>query len=290
MPGPFFSIDRFFVLVSCFSLCLLAGCARLGERVDVAESSEDLPEIEQILADLVENDAAVSNMKASGVFKIESPKLESRKKFRGRLVFQRPDRLYVEGSKLAGAVVVFKMVCVGPEFLMEFPGEKEQNFYALEGAEFEDVDFSVSPTDIVREMFLPEDWAKIKKRSLRMVAYDPKENRVTLELRQRWKLRRTLEVQLLGQEDPRWVITRHERSDSHGRELAATELTKYNQLEQALFPEGVDAYFQTEGTRMTFTLKNIRLNSDMSASIFDIQTRARELGLLDTPVEFEPSE
>ena len=255
----------------------------MGDRVDVAGSSENVPEIEAILADLVENDAAVSTMKSAGVFKIESPKLESRKKFRGRLVFERPDRLYVEGSKLAGAIVVFKMICVGPEFLMEFPGEKEENFYALEGTEFADVDFSVSPTDIVHEMFLPEHWAKIKPRSLRMVAYNEDENRVVLELRQRWRLHRRLELQLVNPDAPRWVITRHVRYDSRGHELAVTELSKYNVIEGVLFPEGVDAFFPTEETRMTFTLKDIRLNADMSASTFDIQTRARELGLLEAP-------
>lgn len=259
----------------------MTGCARKGDRVDLAGTSEKVPEIEAILADLVENDGAVSTMRSSGVFKIESPKLESRKKFRGRLVFERPDRLYVEGSKLAGAIVVFKMICVGPEFLMEFPGEKEQNFYALEGTEFADVDFSVSPTDIVHEMFLPEHWAKIKPRSLRMVKYNEDENRVTLELRKRWRVHRRLELQSVNPDAPRWVIARHVRFDARGNELAVTELTKYSVIDGVFFPEGVDAYFPTEETRMTFTLKDIRMNVDTSASTFDIQTRARELGLLE---------
>ena len=88
----------------------------MGHRVEIVDSGARVPEIEIILADLMDNDAAMSTMKAKGVFKISSPKLESRKKFRGRLVFQRPDRLYVEGSKLGGAIVVFKMICVGQEF------------------------------------------------------------------------------------------------------------------------------------------------------------------------------
>ena len=50
-----------------------------------------------------------------------------------------------------------------------------------------------------------------------------------------------------------------------------------------MFPEGVDVFFPTEETRMSFTLKDIRLNADMSSSTFDIQTRARELGLLEAP-------
>jgi len=59
----------------------------MGNRVDFTNSGTKIPEIEAILADLMENDAAVSTMKAKGVFKISSPKLKSRKKFRGRLVF-----------------------------------------------------------------------------------------------------------------------------------------------------------------------------------------------------------
>lgn len=281
MTIPPIITNRIPLTILCLSLYLGTGCAHRGDRVEITDSGTKLPEIETILSDLAQNDTAVSTMKASGVFKITSPKLESRKKFRGRLVFERPDRLYVEGSKLAGAIVVFKMICVGPEFLMEFPGEKEQNFYELNGAEYENVEFSVSPTDIVHEMFLPEEWSKIKKRSLSIVEYNEAENLVTLELRKRWRVRRLLEVQQVNPDSPRWVIVRHERYDEHGRVLAVTELSKYTKIEEVLFPEGVDAFFPTEDTRMTFTLKNIRLNSDIAASTFDIRARAQALHLLD---------
>ena len=287
MPNHLSILSRISQYFLCLALFLLAGCAHLGNRVEFTEPGVDLPDIEVILSNLAENDAAVSSMKASGVFKIESPKLESSKKFRGRLVFERPDRLYVEGSKLAGAIVVFKMTCVGPQFLMEFPGEKESNFYELNGTDFENVAFSVSPSDIVREMFLPEDWVKIKKRSVQLIAYNASENKVTLELRQRWRLHRTLELQQVNPENPRWVIIRHLRYDDSGHDLAITELSKYNEIDGVLFPEDVDAYFPTEETRMTFKLKDIRLNSDVSESTFDIEARARELQLLDATVDLK---
>ena len=157
----------------------------------------------------------------------------------------------------------------------------------MNGTDFENVAFSVSPSDIVREMFLPEDWVKIKKRSVQLIAYNASENKVTLELRQRWRLHRTLELQQVNPENPRWVIIRHLRYDAAGHDLAITELSKYNEIDGVLFPEDVDAYFPTEETRMTFKLKDIRLNSDVSESTFDIEARARELQLLDATVDLK---
>lgn len=275
------TLRQFSPLTICLALCLLVGCARKGDRVDFKGSGVTPPEIATILADLAQNDATMRSMKAKGVFKLSSPKLENPKKFRGRLLFERPDRLYVEGSKLGGAIVVFKLVCVGSEFLMEFPSDQDQNFYAINGSEFDTVAFSVSPVDIVHEMFLPEAWAKVKKRSVHLIAYNEQENRVTLELRQRGRVRRVVELQQVQAESPQWVITRHVRYDTDGRALAITELTRYSLIEGALFPEGVDAFFPTEDTRMTFSLKDIRLNTTMAPATFDIQARAQALHLLD---------
>ena len=267
------------VVLVCGIIASLGGCASTGKRVYHTETGEVLPSVEQILADLDANDSLIDNFRGAGTFVLESPKFDGKRKFRGNLQFQRPHNLYVQGAKLAGAVVVFKMICVEQEFLMEFPGNREDSFYQLDGEEFVDVPFSVSPSDIAKEMFLPEQWGDVKKKSLKVVSYEAVSNTLLVQMMEKRRVRRQLELQQVDAESPRWVITRNIRFDEREQVLAITELTEYSKVDDALFPGEVDAYFPTEDTRMTFSMRNIRLNTEIDASTFDILARARELNL-----------
>ncbi|MFP6582390.1 MAG: hypothetical protein VCD00_07510 [Candidatus Hydrogenedentota bacterium] len=259
--------------------CVAAGCAHLGGGVDIVVDGVQIPEISVILADLEANDKAIHSFQGAGRFFLESPNFSAKRKFRGSLRFQRPNQLHVEGRDRLANITVFRLICVNDEFLMEFPRRKEESFYQLEGEEFEDIPFSVSPSDIVREMFLPEEWGDVKKRSLEIIDYLEESSTLVVEMREGRRLHRRIQLNQVDNASPRWVITKHIRFDDAGRIIAMTEMTEFSRIEEALFPERVDAYFPTEDTRMIFTMTKIQLNKELDQSLFDIRARARELNL-----------
>lgn len=259
----------------------LAGCASLGEGVESASLPEGAPSAIEILQDLAANDQQIENFRGAGTFILESPEFDAIKKFRGRIMFRRPADLYIQGNHRVTNVPLFKLTCVGEEFLMEFPGSRDQSFYQLAGENFEDVPFSVSPSDIAREMFLPEAWGELGRKDARVVGFDPERNVATLSIGPRAAPRRRIEVTRLNPERPRWVVVRNLRLSEAGRVLADTRLDDYSAIDLAMFPTKIDAWFPSEATRMTFTMRNIRLNTDLSEEHFDIHARALELRLAE---------
>ncbi len=164
---------------------------------------------------------------------------------------------------------------------MEFPGSQDQSFYQLEGEKLDDVPFSVSPSDIVREMFLPEAWGEIGRRDARVIGFDSEKNIATLSIGPRDAPRRWIEVTRVNLEDPTWVVVRNLRFAEAGRFIAETRLGGYSAIGAAMFPTEIDAWFPTEATRMTFNMRNIQLNTDLSDKHFDIRARALELRLAE---------
>lgn len=266
--------------LACLFLAVsMGGCARLGGDVEILLEGVQAPETQLILSDLAANDAAIQSFQGAGTFVLESPEFSAKRKFRGSLRFQRPHQLHVQGRDRLANITVFRMICVDQEFLMEFPRRKEESFYQLEGEEFEDVPFSVSPSDIVREMFLPEEWGGVKKRSLRIVDYLAETSTLVCEMRDGRRLHRRIELNQVDSESPSWVITRHVRFDDNEDILAITEMSDFSKIEDALFPGEVNAFFPTENTRMIFTMRKIDLNKELDPNLFDIRARARELNL-----------
>ena len=263
-------------------LCsVLAGCASLGERVESASLPEGAPSAAEILRDLAANDRQIRNFRGAGTFIIESPDFDAVKKFRGSIKFRRPADLYVQGNHRLTGIPLFKLTCVGKEFLMEFPGSRDRSFYQLEGENFEDIPFSVSPSDIAREMFLPEAWGELGSRDARVVGFDPERNIATLSIGPREAPRRRVEVTRVNPEQPRWVVVRNLRLGEAGRVLAETRLDHYSAIGPVMFPTQIEAWFPTEATRMKFNMRNIRLNTDLSNKHFDIRARALELRLAE---------
>jgi hypothetical protein len=260
-------------------LCVsLTGCAGVGTPVISQSFLTREPVLGSILADLAANDTAIRDFRGAGTFTLESPEFDARRRFRGSIRFRRPADLYVQGNHRLTNMTLFKLISVGDEFLMEFPTDKEQSFYQISGEEFEDVPFSVSPSDIVREMFLPEVWSDLRSRQVRVVDSDSSTGSVVLEIGPRRNPKRRLTVMQMGRPEPRWVWVRSERI-ADGKRIAITEAAKYSTLDGVLFPTQVDAFFPTEETRMTFVMRNIRLNTGLDDSYFDIRTRVRELDL-----------
>ena len=262
------------VLVACVSACVVgAGCANLGQRIERGTSPlGDPPDVETILRDLAANDAAVQNFKATGAFTLESPEFEAVKVFKlGRIFFRRPDELCVEGRKYGGSTV-FRLTCVGSQFLIEFPASRDDPYYQLEGEQFDSVPFSVSPSDIAREMFFPEAWADIKPRKVR-VTHQPDDGSVVLEIPRRSYRRRLVVV------GPPWDVVRSERLDKPGRVVAVTSKRDYRIEDGVRFPAYIDVHFPGEQTRMTFTIRRVFVNTELDDADFDIEARAREAGL-----------
>ncbi len=270
-------------LFSCIAtLCtayLLAGCAGLGQHVGDAALPEGAPNAAEIIQDLAENDAKIQSFRGAGIIILESPEFAAKKKFRVSIKFRRKADLYVQGNHRLTNIPLFKLTCVGSEFLMEFPGSRGQSFYQLEGEQFEDVPFSVSPSDIAREMFLPEDWEELGRRQAQVVAFDPELGIATLMIGPRAAPRRQLDVKRVNPANPTWVIVRNVRLGDAGQIFAETRLGEYIVVDSTMFPTYVDAWFPTEATRMIFKMRNIKINIDLSEEDFDIRERARELQL-----------
>jgi outer membrane lipoprotein-sorting protein len=257
----------------------LAGCGTLGTRAERVSLDKDAPRAEDVLRDLAANDARIQSFRASGTFVIKSPKFDATKKFRGSIRFRRPADLYVQGNDRVLNITIFRLVCVGSEFLMEFPGSRDQSFYQVEGEQFEDVPFSVSPSDIAKEMFLPERWGELKPRDVRLVAFDLATQTATLAIGSGPSPRRVVEAVRVSAETPMWVAKNDKRLKDNGEDLALTTLDQYTNVNGALFPTSVDAWFPTEQTRMTFTMRDVRLNEKISDERFNIRERARQLNL-----------
>lgn len=273
-------------IIAAVGLALAAaGCAGLGERVGQTKLPEGAPSVDAVLLDLAANDTRIQSFRAGGTFVLESPEFDGVRRFRGNIRFRRPEFLYVQGNHRLTNVPVFKLACVGQEFLMEFPGSQDQSFYQVEGETFEDVPFSVSPSDIAREMFFSEDWSAMKKRGARVTAYDPDAATATISIGDGDRPRRMIEVVQVSEASPRWVIQKNTRLTDTGEVLAITISGEFTDVDGALFPTSVDAQFPTEETRMTFTMRNVRLNVEVPDEAFDIRARAAELQLTERRAE-----
>ncbi len=269
--------SRFLSLHLCLCVLILVagGCARLGERVQQGALPEGAPEIKAILADLAANDAALKNFKAKGAFTLESPDFAAVKKFDdGFIAFRRPADLCVIGRKYLG-MAVFHLTCVGSKFLIEFPATPEEKpYYKLEGEQFKDVPFSVSPSDIAREMFLPESWDELKSKEARLTAYDAAAQTATIEVGPKRSPRRRLVVT-----GPPWRVVKSERLGDDGATLAVTTKVDYRDVDGIMFPAKVDASFPSEQTRMTLDMRKIWPNTQLDPALFDIKARATEAGV-----------
>lgn len=112
----------------------VAGCSTLGEGALGLDLPADAPSVQSILDDLERNDGAIRSFRAAGTFTLVSPKFDAVKRFRsGRIMFQRPSSLFIQGNHRITNVPLFKLISVGKEFLIEVPTNYKENHYQLEG-------------------------------------------------------------------------------------------------------------------------------------------------------------
>jgi hypothetical protein len=263
---------------------LVAGCAGTQERLQRAGragSAGSTVRTKDILSDLASNDEAIRNFRAAATFTLESPDLKAVQTFKSASIrFRRPSDLFVSGHHRVTNQALFKLWSVGHEFLLEFPLKKRDSYYSFEGARVESVPFPVSPSEIAREMFLPEDWAALPGREVHLVKRESDGVVIRIEIGPRSQPRRLLGVTLYGTENPAWVIVRNERVNDLGQTIAVTTMGEYILLDGIRFPTRLETVFPIEETRMLLELRKPRVNTGIEDSIFDIEARARELGLL----------
>lgn len=258
--------SRIVVTSACFSLPILfaglVGCVRTGQRVQPGLPPAHAPAIKEILADLAANDAAIASFSADGTCTVQFPELRSTERFQGRVAFRKPAQLFVKGRHRATGSVLMTMTCVGDEYLLNFPSRGEC-YYQFHGYPGQDAPLAVSPSAIVSEMFFGEEWAKIGAREARIVQYDAEQGRATVVIGPVRHASRRIVVQ-----GPPWVIVENEQLDADGNQVALTTRDQYRLLDGIRFPSRVDVQFPSDNTRMTFEMRNIRLNVVLDESLF----------------------
>ena len=246
------------------------GCARLGEEFIPHTAPADAPPVEDILADLSENQAALRNFSAQGEVTIQSPELRATQRLRSRVAFQRPRDLYVEGRHRMSGAMVCRLTASGDEFLIEFPTE-DAVFHHAEDAPWEDRPFSIAPGEAVTEMFMAEEWEEIPEQHARVMSYDADTGVAVLEIGPADQPRRRVHVQ-----GPPWVVVRNERLGAWGGVISITELGDYREMEGMRFPAFIDAEFPPEDARMRFDMRTIEANTELDHDLFTIDWRRVE--------------
>jgi len=268
-------------IMALAAFCAFSACGSLGERIDIADTQGSQPKISTILGDLQANGVALRSFEGGGAMLLESPHFAGKRTFTSKVFFRKPGELFVQGRHRATGILVFRMLCVDEEFVMDFPKKKGESFYQVEGEEFEDVPFSVSPSDIAQEMFLPENWEGLKRRECRLVGWNTDSGTATMEIGSKDSPRRRIEVALTESDSPRWVIVSNELlNEKNGNRIALTSLEDYTQNEDILFPSVIDATYPTEDTRMKMTFRKIEVNAEVEEEFFDIQAWVERLGLV----------
>ncbi len=257
-----------------FCLCLLlAGCTRLGTNLQHQALPPGTPPVETILSSLAANDAAIHNFKAAGAFTLKSPELAATQLLReSSIQFRRPNDLYVVGRKYA--TTVFRLTCIGPAFLIEFPTEK-QYYFSPKGEHIEGISKTVSPSDIAQEMLLPEDWTELSARHVRILEYNETKQTAVLEIRT-GALRKRPHRRLLVEGVP-WVIRRSELFDKSGNILAVTNKDDYHEMDGIRFPAKVECTFPGQEAFMRFDMRKVFLNTELDDASFRIEAHAAEL-------------
>lgn len=247
----------------------------------MSDSQIEQPKLSNILDDLNINAEELQTFKGGGSILLESPNFDGRRTFPSRIFFRRPADLYVHGRHRLSGTMLFRMLCVNEEFVMEFPKNKDESYYQVEGEEFEDVPYSVSPSDIAREMFLSEDWGSLKRRHVRMLEWNSDSGIALLEIGPKNSPRRRAKVALTASEPNRWVVVSNELlNENTGEQIALTLLKDYTLNEGIYFPAVVDATYPTEDTRMKLTLRDIDVNIPIDSERFDIRAQVEKLGLI----------
>lgn len=244
----------------------LCGCARLDNRLQRGDRPPGAPAEEAILSELAAEDQQIETfLVRNALLTVESPRLKATQKVSAEIAFRRPDRLHIVGRQQAFRNVVFRLTSVGREFMVDIPREGEPT-YRREGETVEGVPFAVSPSDIARELFLPEDWSRLRRNDVRLIHYDPATATATLEVGPRNRPRRRMVVQ-----GPEWHVVMTERLNDAGEVFARTLRSDYRVWDGIRFPGVIVAEFPTlETTLRLEKINRPRFNEPLEDDLFDI--------------------
>lgn len=236
---------------------------------------EGSPTVEAILADLSANDSKIHSFRdKQTLLTMKSPKLKATQVVSADVAFERPDKLYIVGRQRAFRGVAFRIRSVGGEYVVQVPSEDA--VYTSRNAErIRGVPFSVSPSDIARELFLPEDWGALDGDSVRVADYDPATQTATLLIGSRRAPERR--VQVAG---PPWHVTVSERLAKNGEVFARTVRSEYGEWGGIRFPTRIEATFPEQETELRLDkIDNPKFNEPLEGDLFviDWNQYARQL-------------
>ena len=262
--------------ISLLALCfaLMPGCAHLGTRLVLEPPPENAPPVEEILADLAANDAAIAQFKARGDFILKTPELDTVYWLpTSDIYYQHPGRLFVKGRKHAHNVLMLR--CEGEKFLIELPLRKEY-IYRREGHQFAELATKVSPADIAQELFLPEDWAALTPKQVRVSEVDETQQTVSIEIYQGkrpYRLYRRLTLQ-----GPPWRVLRAELLAPETQEvLAVTTKTDYHLQNDIRFASQIESTFPEQDAYMQYKMRWFKVNEPLDMEWVDIESRRQQL-------------
>jgi outer membrane lipoprotein-sorting protein len=259
--------ENYLKIATILGCTLMLGCSHLGIRLHkVRVFTED--DVQQAVNTLAARQDALKNFKAKVAFTIESPDLERRQRSRGNLAVEMPDKLRLVSSGAFGRKL-FDLISVGKSFLLYFPSERKV-FFEKEGVEVESLPFSVSPSDIAGELFLPEDWGSADLDDLRLVSQSGR--RMTFEVCSDGRVRRRLSVQ-----PPRWLLVRNELYGEDGALRAVTVLGRYRQIQGIWLPTHLDAHYPLRETRLVMRISRVEVNTQLNPKLFVFPRRLLEI-------------
>jgi hypothetical protein len=251
-----------------FIATVLAGCGTLGNRLNQRDLPPGAPEVTAVLEDLAENDTLLNTLDARGRFIVESPDLrEGKLSCAAHIWYRRPTDLNVIGTHQLTGLQVFKLTCLGSEFLLQLPTEKKC-YYFLNDMPVEDTQFSVSPSDVAKEMFLAESWAEIKPNQLTIEAYDDSTGVLTIAVGSRRSPRRRIELS-----GPPWRVIKNTRLEKDAI-VSETTMSEYYEKDGVRFPTEVDCWFPSRQSRMTFKVRDPKINPEFNNDPFVIDREA----------------
>jgi outer membrane lipoprotein-sorting protein len=237
---------------------LFLGCSRLALRLPITRVFKE-EDVEQAINALGTRQDALKNFKARVKFTIESPDLKRSQRFSGNIAVEMPDKLRLVSTGPFGRKL-FDLISVEKSFLLHLPSEQKV-FFEKEGVEVESLPFSVSPSDIARELFVPEDWGSTDLDDVRLMSQ--RGRRMSLEMCPDGRVERELLVQ-----PPKWLLVRNELYAEDGALRAVTVLGRYRQLEGIWLPTHLEAHYPLRDTRLVMRISKVEVNTQLNPKLF----------------------
>jgi hypothetical protein len=237
-------------------LVLATGCTRFRPPAPGRFPGSDRALIRGFIKHVVDRESSVHNMRARTKFTIDSPDLDRSVTLRGFVAFAAPDKLRVQGHAVFG-IDACDLISVGPTFYLHIPSQ-DKVFYEQNGVAVDGMPFSVSPSDIVQEMFGPFSANKVRAKHVRVL--DRGDDESVFEC----TVGSTRHVAVV---DNLWRVLRRVRYDNDKLTSSAT-MTDYEETDGILFPHNIELIYPARNTSLTMELSGIQINGDLNPELF----------------------